>query len=133
MTPTEQNELITAACEARQQAYANYSQYQVGAAVRTRSGMIFRGCNVENRSYGLTVCAEQVAVTTAVTAGHRELTAIAIATQNGAAPCGACRQILAEFAAEMSVLLVTDQQPPEVRRVGLSELLPKPFTERPLS
>ena len=131
MTPAEKDQLVVAACEARQQAYAKYSQYRVGAAVCTTSGMIFRGCNVENISYGLTICAEHVAVSAAVAAGHQELAAVAVVTRDGAAPCGACRQVLAEFANDIPVLIVTDQQPPQVREIELGALLPDPFTTGP--
>jgi len=131
MTPAGKDQLVVAACEARRHAYAKYSQYRVGAAVRTTSGMIFRGCNVENISYGLTICAEHVAVSAAVAAGHHELVAVAVATQDGAAPCGACRQVLAEFATDVPVLIVTDQQPPRVREIGLQALLPDPFAGGP--
>lgn len=130
MTPVERDELVTAACQARQQAYAKYSQYQVGAAIRTRSGKVFQGCNVENRSYGLTICAERAAVFAAVAEGHREIIAVAVATLDGDSPCGACRQVLAEFAADIPVLIVADQQPPQVREVGLQTLLPDGFNAK---
>jgi cytidine deaminase len=120
-------ELEAEALRIRLSAYAPYSGYRVGAALRTRSGRTFSGANVENASYGLTICAERVAVMEAVVAGHRELEAIAIATQSSppAAPCGACRQVLREFASELRVICVNDQG--ERRELMLSALLPESF------
>ena len=119
--------LISAACEARQHAFVPYSQYRVGAAVRTAQGHIFRGCNVENKSYSLTICAERAAVFNAIQAGEQDFEALAIATEDGAAPCGACRQVLAEFAPELSILLVTAQSPPTFTETSLKLLLPDRF------
>jgi cytidine deaminase len=93
-------ELIARALAARQGAYAPYSRYQVGAAIETASGRIYGSCNVENVSYGLTVCAERTAVLCAICAGERQLVALAVVTADGSPPCGACRQVLAEFAAD---------------------------------
>ena len=127
-------ELIDAAPAARERAYAPYSHFQVGAALRGVSGRIYQGCNVENVSYGLTSCAERNAVFHAVAEGERRFSAVAVVT--GAAtptpPCGACRQVLAEFAADgdaadgdMAVILATlDGQ---VRQTRLSTLLPESF------
>jgi cytidine deaminase len=98
ITQTTIDDLVQAARAARASAYAPYSRYRVGAAVLTASGRIFSGCNIENASYGLTVCAERVAVWSAVAAGEHTVVAVAVATHNGATPCGACRQVLAEFA-----------------------------------
>jgi cytidine deaminase len=119
--------LISAACEARQHAFVPYSQYRVGAAVRTAQGHIFRGCNVENKSYSLTICAERAAVFNAIQAGEQDFEALAIATEDGAAPCGACRQVLAEFAPDLSILLVTAQSPPTFTETNLKLLLPDRF------
>ena len=119
--------LISAACEARQHAFVPYSQYRVGAAVRTAQGHIFRGCNVENKSYSLTICAERAAVFNAIQAGEQDFEALAIATEDGAAPCGACRQVLAEFAPDLSILLVTSQSPPTFTETSLKLLLPDRF------
>ena len=99
-------DLVRAATEARDRAHAPYSRYRVGAAVLTRSGRIVSGANVENASYGLTVCAERVALWNAVTQGERELVALAVVTEHGAAPCGACRQVLHELAPSARVFLV---------------------------
>ena len=121
--------LIEAARAARAAAYAPYSDFAVGAAVAASSGAIYAGCNVENASYGLTVCAERVAVFNAVSAGEREITAVAVVSGPGAPPCGACRQVLAEFApraGEMTVIVVSGQG--DTRRYTLGELLPVRFS-----
>jgi cytidine deaminase len=128
MDPDKRQQLITAALQARQNAYAPYSEYQVGAAVLTKSGRIFAGCNVENASYGLTLCAERVAIVSAVAAGERDITALAVATSGGATPCGACRQFAAEFAPAMPVLLIDATKPQAAVEVSLSDLLPGQFT-----
>ncbi len=109
------HDLVVRALDARKRAYAPYSSFLVGAALRADDGTIIDGCNVENASYGLCICAERTAVVSAVVAGHRHFTAIAIATASSppAAPCGMCRQFLAEFLAgaqdDIDVVLVNDQ------------------------
>ncbi|MFO7535448.1 MAG: cytidine deaminase [Kiritimatiellia bacterium] len=127
-----EEKLIRAAVEAASRAYAPYSQFPVGAALVADNGRIFTGCNVENASYGLTICAERAAVAAAVTAGCRCFIHIAIAAGTGgepATPCGACRQILSEFAdPDMDCLLVTLDQPGQVRRFRLDALLPHAFS-----
>jgi len=131
------DDLVIAAREARQRAYAPYSGYAVGAAVLTSSGRIYTGCNVENASYGLTVCAERVAVWTAAAAGEREIVAVAVATGNGATPCGACRQVLAEFrprtepGAQDMMVIVADMKTHRV--LSLADLLPNAFGRQHLS
>jgi cytidine deaminase len=98
--------LIAAAIAIREQAYAPYSNYPVGAALLMEDGSIITGVNVENSSYGLTICAERTAVTKAITDGYRKILAVAVATDNAGSPCGACRQVLTEFAGDVPVYLV---------------------------
>lgn len=129
MTKPDSDELIRAALEAQKNAYAPYSNFAVGAALRTASGKIYRGANVENASYGLTICAERVAAATAVAAGERDFLEIAIASQGGATPCGACRQFLAEFNAALRIVTVDSEQPENVNTTTLDELLPKRFVK----
>jgi cytidine deaminase len=119
-------ELIEAASTARTLAYAPYSKLTVGAAVLTKRGKIFIGCNVENVSLGLTICAERSAVAAAIAEGSRDFAAIAVVTgsKKPAAPCGACRQVLAEFNPTMKVLAATVEG--ESQQFELSELLPLP-------
>ncbi|MGJ8695842.1 MAG: cytidine deaminase [Verrucomicrobiaceae bacterium] len=119
-------ELIKEALAARERAYAPYSEFLVGAALLGKSGKVYAGCNVENASYGLTICAERVAMGTAVSAGEREFEAIAIAVKGGGSPCGACRQVLREFAPELRVLM-SDENGTLVREMSLAELLPESF------
>ena len=121
--------LIAAALKAREQAYAPYSRFRVGAAVLTSSGRIFTGCNVENVSYGLTVCAERVAVWNAAAAGERELVAVAVVTDGAPVfPCGACLQVIQEFAGtEPPVIIAANLEGAAVVR-SLSECLPCAFT-----
>src|SRR3954452_18888106 len=97
MNAAERDELIRSALDAQKRAYCPFSNFPVGAALRTASGRIFQGVNVENVSFGLTICAERVAAGAAVAAGEREFTAIAVVSRGGVSPCGACRQVLAEF------------------------------------
>lgn len=120
--------LVTAATLVRANAYAPASRFQVGAAVHAVDGRVFVGCNVENASYGLTVCAERNAVAAAIAAGARELVAVAVVTDldEPARPCGACRQVLAEFGLGMQVVMVG--RGGVRRQASLRELLPDPFT-----
>ncbi len=127
---SELAELVRRAQAARGSAYAPYSQFLVGAAVRTSDGRVFSGANVENASYGLSVCAERSAVLAAVLAGSRELAAIAVCTELSppAAPCGMCRQTLAEFSADCPVVLCGPRGlDGEVLVMRLRELLPRAF------
>ena len=124
------HELIKAALAAQRHAYAPYSNFAVGAAIETASGKRFTGCNVENASYGLTICAERVAATSAVAAGEREFVAAVVVTQGGASPCGACRQFLAEFGPAMEIILIDADQPDAFESVTLDELLPRQFRMR---
>ncbi len=120
-------QLIQAAASVAGHAHAPYSRFRVGAALLTASGEIFAGCNVENASYGLTICAERGAVCAAVAAGHKKFVAIAIVTSGGHSPCGACRQVLAEFGPTMEVLMVDADDPSRVRTTTLDKLLPDGF------
>ncbi len=120
-------ELVQAAIDVRQRAYARYSQFLVGAAILAANGKIYTGCNVENSSYGLTICAERAAVFNAVAAGQKQFQLLAIATAGGGTPCGACRQVLAEFAPELPILLVDVDRPNDATEVNLRELLPQAF------
>jgi cytidine deaminase len=118
--------LVEAARLARQSAYAPYSRFAVGAAVLTRSGQVVTGCNIENASFGLTVCAERVAIWKAVSEGETDFQALAVATSIDGSPCGACRQVMAEFALDMPVIIADLQQ---VHRIAtVAELLPGAFT-----
>lgn len=123
--------LIHAAIEARQFAYAPYSEFRVGSAVESVDGKVFTGCNVENASIGLTTCAERNAIAAMVRGGALKWTRIAIATENGAMPCGACLQVLQEFALDPSrcrVILVARESP--AAEFKLAEMLPHPFESR---
>lgn len=119
--------LVRAALKVREEAYAPYSNFAVGAAVVDTDGVIHVGSNVENASYGLTVCAERTAIWNAISKGSRSFSAMAIATEGGLAPCGACRQVMAEFAQDLPLLLVDANQPEQVVLVHLNELLPMRF------
>jgi cytidine deaminase len=121
--------LIAAARTAREYAHAPFSNFRVGAAVRAKSGRVFTGCNVENASYGLTLCAERVAIFKAISEGERGFDAIAVVTDTEALtpPCGACRQILWEFCGDAEVILSNLSGKSE--RYRMSELLPKAFDQ----
>ena len=123
MEPTE---LIDLARKARKRAYAPYSHYKVGAALLGKSGTVYTGCNVENASYGHTVCAERTAVFKAVSEGETEFEAIAVVTRNGGSPCGACRQVLSEFSPEL-IIFIADKDG-AYRTTTLKQLLPDSFT-----
>lgn len=120
-------ELEEAALAVQKRAHAPYSKYLVGAALKTASGRVFSGCNVENASYGLSLCAERSAVVQMVAAGERDPVAIVVVTQGPAVgtPCGACRQVLAEFALDMPVRLITEAG--AGRTTSLAALLPEAF------
>lgn len=121
------DDLLTAARAARLNAVAPFSGFQVGAALRTADGIIVGGCNVENATYGLTVCAERVALWKALSEGHRRFVAVAVVTAAADAtpPCGACRQLLWEFGGDLDVIL--GDLTAERARYKLHELLPHPF------
>ena len=118
-------ELISLAAEARKRAYAPYSRFAVGAALLTKGGEVYTACTVEDASYGLSMCAERVAVFEAVSAGEQEFEAIAVVTENGVAPCGACRQVLVEFNPDLRVIVADTGG--QRRTFRLSELIPGAF------
>jgi cytidine deaminase len=122
--------LIAAARRARRHARAAYSGFKVGAALQTPDGTVITGCNIENATYGLTICAERVAMFKALSEGHRRFTHIAIVADTAAPtpPCGPCRQILWEFGGDLEVILANLRR--ETGRHALSELLPLPFDDR---
>lgn len=123
--------LIKAAEEARKNAYCPYSDFPVGASVLTVDGKIFSGANIENVSYGLTVCAERVAIFKAVADGCEKLVALCVvADQGDTFPCGACRQVFAEFADESAEIVIANSRLSEIRIYKLSDLLPHSFKFR---
>ncbi|MDI6840918.1 MAG: cytidine deaminase [bacterium] len=119
------NQLVKKALEVRENAYAPYSKTKVGAAILTKGGKIFTGCNVENASLGLSLCAERVTLFKAMSEGEYEFVAIAIVADDFFPPCGACRQVLHEFAKDIEVILVNEKK--EIRDYKLSTLFPHPF------
>ena len=123
----ENDLLISAAKRARENAHAPYSNFRVGAALRAGSGRIFGGCNVENATYGLTICAERVAIFKAISEGERGFNAISVVTDTDALtpPCGACRQLIWEFCGDVPVILANLKGKIEV--IQMKELFPKPF------
>jgi len=118
--------LIAKAIEAREKAYAPYSNYRVGAALLGKSGRIYTGCNVENAVYPLATCAERAAVVKAVSEGEREFVALAVATENAGSPCGSCRQVLREFGEDI-VVLIADAGG-AYRETTVADLLPDSFS-----
>lgn len=131
LLPEIRSELLNSARNAMDQAYSPYSNFRVGAAVLTGDGEIYRGCNVENASYGLTVCAERVAIFNAVSDGKMDIVAVAVATMADriCKPCGACRQVIAEFSkAEQGLVIFTTCATGEVVEDNITGLLPDFFT-----
>lgn len=126
---TEFDTLIALARGVREHAHAPFSNFRVGAAVRATSGRIFTGCNVENATYGLTLCAERVAIYKAISEGERGFDAVAVVadTEKLTPPCGSCRQILWEFCGDAEVVLANLKG--KVERYRMSELLPKAFDD----
>ncbi len=122
----EQEALVAAARAVRERAYAPYSSFKVGAAVRADSGELFVGCNVENASYGATICAERNAILAMVAAGQRSIASIAVFTdaETLAMPCGLCRQVISEFQHEAELIVAN---PREQRVLRFSEIFPEPF------
>jgi cytidine deaminase len=127
LTKEERQSLIDLANETRRRAYAPYSKYHVGAALRTKSGRVFTGINVENAAYPHTMCAERVAIFKAVSEGETEFEVIAVATENGGSPCGGCRQVMAEFGLD-TVVLIADAAGTLKYEMTVSQLLPEAFT-----
>jgi len=127
LTNDERQSLIDLAIEARKLAYAPYSKYPVGAALRTKTGRIYTGVNIENAAYPHTMCAERVAIFKAVSEGETEFEMIAVVTNNGGSPCGGCRQVLAEFGLD-TIVLFADGDGNLKKELTVSELLPEAFT-----
>ena len=127
LTNEERQALVETAREVRRNAYVPYSHYPVGAALRTKSGRVFTGVNVENAAYPVTNCAERTAIFKAVSEGEHEFDVLALVTNNGGSPCGACRQVLAEFGLD-TLVLIADGEGHIVREMTVSELLPEAFT-----
>ena len=121
---------MTQAFAAREYSYSPYSKYKVGAALLTKSGKIYTGCNIENAGYSATVCAERTAIFKAISEGETEFEAIAVATENGGPPCGICRQVIREFAAELTVIIGDGEGQSQV--LTLSDLLPHSFGPKDL-
>lgn len=124
-TNTQWEELLQQAIAAREYAYTPYSHYKVGAALLTTDGKIYRGCNIESASYTPSNCAERTAIFKAVSEGDRNFTAIAVVTENGGAPCGVCRQVMREFAPDLTIIIGDMQGNYQV--FTLPELLPHSF------
>lgn len=129
----EFKQLISAAKEARENAYVPYSNFKVGAAVLTDDGEIYKGCNIENASYGATNCAERTAIFKAVSEGHRTIKAIAVigSDENLTYPCGICRQVIAEFASEdIKIIIAKDENEFIIR--SMEDILPGAFSKKDL-
>ena len=127
LTNEEKQSLIDLANEARRRAYVPYSNYRVGSALRTKSGRIFTGVNIENAAYPTTMCAERVAIFKAVSEGEMEFDVITVVTDNGGSPCGGCRQVLAEFGLD-TIVLIADGNGNLIKQMTVAELLPEAFT-----
>ena len=119
------NELVQKAIGMRSQALAPYSNYKVGAAVLTESGKIFGGCNIENSSYSLTICAERVALFKAVSEGETKFKALSVSTNNAGMPCGACRQVIWDICGNISILICNNNK--LITKTESIRLLPMPF------
>lgn len=129
LAPVVIHQLMQKAAEAQSRAYAPYSRFPVGAAILAEDGRVFTGCNVENASFGLTVCAERNAIAAAVLAGARPLAVAIVGNQHDLVPCGACRQVLAEFNPE--ILVLTQKAGNEIEVRSLRQLLPAAFALEP--
>lgn len=124
--------LIAAAHTAYARAYAPYSHYQVGAAVLSEDDQIFTGCNVENAVYPLTICAERVAITKAISEGARHILAVAVVTRNSGTPCGSCRQVILEFASDKNIPIYIANTEKHTHTFTLEQLLPHSFSPNDL-
>jgi cytidine deaminase len=126
------NELINKAKNAREHSYSPYSRFKVGAALKTKNGMVFTGCNIENSSYGLSICAEREAIFKAISAGERDLDTIAVVTDSDklTTPCGACRQVMWEFSKDMTIVVANLKG--KKKEFKITELLAHPFGKDPL-
>lgn len=131
LSDEERRQLIQLALAARRHAYAPYSHYAVGAALRTVSGRLYTGCNVENAAYPAGICAERVAVYKAVSDGERRFDVVAVVTPNGGFPCGICRQVLAEFGLE-TIVLIANGDGQVILETTVGALLPGAFTAKDL-
>jgi cytidine deaminase len=129
LTEGERRALIDLANEARRRAYTPYSNYPVGAALRTVTGRIFTGCNIENAAYPTGMCAERIAIFKAVSDGEKEFDVIAVVTPNGGSPCGGCRQVMAEFGLTM-IVLIANGEGRLLLETTVGGLLPGAFTPK---
>jgi cytidine deaminase len=132
LTKQEKQSLVDLASAARQRAYVPYSNYAVGSSLRTKTGRIFTGVNVENAAYPQTMCAERIAIFKAVSEGEREFEVITVVTDNGGSPCGGCRQVMAEFGLD-TVVLLADGNGHILKETTVRELLPEAFTPEKLA
>ncbi len=132
LNPDQEKLLIETALNMRKWAYAPYSHYAVGAALLTASGKVYEGVNIENAAYPTTMCAERVAIFKAVSEGEREFTALAVATENGGASCGSCRQVLAEFGLQTQLYFV-DAEGRITLQTTVEKLLPSAFSPNDLN
>lgn len=119
-------ELLENAHQARKNAYAPYSQYFVGSSLSTKEGKTFSGHNIENASYGLSMCAERTAIFNAITHGHQDIDTMVVVTKDGGMPCGACRQVMSEFNPNMQII-VANEDNTQISKVTLSDILPSSF------
>jgi len=127
LTQQEKQSLVDLANTARQRAYVPYSNYRVGSTLRTKTGRVYTGVNVENAAYPQTMCAERVAIFKAVSEGEKEFEVITVVTDNGGSPCGGCRQVMAEFGLD-TIVIMADKNGRIVKETTVGELLPEAFT-----
>jgi len=132
LTDQEKQALVDLANTARERAYVPYSHYAVGSALRTKSGRIFTGVNVENAAYPQTMCAERVAMFKAVSEGEKDFELITVVTDNGGSPCGGCRQVMAEFGLD-TIVILADGKGNIVEEITVNDLLPGAFTPEQLT